>query len=95
MARAKARFRLSVKDRQTGQSLKIELIEAPHESPFPPNASLRRYRVRVNGRAATKVPEATLTEVFNRLRTWVVSRSRCVVGGASPRGGQRAQSSGA
>ncbi len=95
MARAKARFRLSVKDRQTGQSLKIELIEAPDESPFPPNASLRHYRVRVNGRAATKVPEATLTEVFNRLRMWVVARSRCVVGGASPRGGPRVRSSGA
>lgn len=76
MARAKARFRLSFKDQHTGESLKIELIEAPDESPFPPNASQRRYRVRVNGRAATKVKEATLTDIFDRLRRWLVGRVR-------------------
>jgi len=76
MARAQARFRLSLKDQQTGESLKVELIDAPDESPFLPNPTLRRYRVRVNGRAATKVKEATLTEVFDRLRRWLVGRAR-------------------
>lgn len=76
MARARARFRLSLKDQQTGESLKVELLEAPDESPFPPNPSQRRYRVRVNGKAATKVKEATLTEVFDRLRRWMVGRAR-------------------
>ncbi len=76
MARAQARFRLSLKDQQTGESLKIELIETRDESPFPPNPSQRRYRVRVNGKAATKVKEATLTEVFDRLRRWLVGRAR-------------------
>ena len=76
MARAQARFRLSLKDQQTGESLKIELIETLDESPFPPNPNQRRYRVRVNGKAATKVKEATLTEVFDRLRRWLVGRAR-------------------
>ncbi len=76
MARAKARFRLSLKDQLTGESLKVELIEAPDESPFPPNPTMRRWRVRVNGKAATKVKEVTLTDVFHRLRGWMVARAR-------------------
>jgi hypothetical protein len=76
MGRPGARFRLSLKDQLTGESLKVELIEAPDESPFVSNPSARRYRVRVNGRAATKVKDVTLTEVFNRLRGWLVSRTK-------------------
>lgn len=76
MGRPGARFRLSLKDHQSGESLKVELIPAPNETPFVSNPAAKRYRIRVNGKASTKVKEATLTEVFNRLRGWLVSRSR-------------------
>ncbi|MBI2510694.1 MAG: hypothetical protein HYV96_01830 [Opitutae bacterium] len=87
MARAKARFRLSLKDQQSGDTLKVELIEAPDESPFPPNPSMRRYRVRVNGKAATKITAATLTEVFDRLRRWLVGRARKAIRSSAHTGG--------
>ena len=70
MPRANARFRLSIKDNKTRTALKVELIDAPGLW------GERRYRIRVNGREATKVKEATLTEVFDRLRRWVVGRDR-------------------
>jgi hypothetical protein len=76
MARSSARFRLSLKDQKTGESLKVELIEAPDESPFAKKPAARRYRVRVNGKAATKVKEVTLTETFTRLRRWLVNRAK-------------------
>ena len=76
MARLDARFRLSVKDQSTKESLKGELIPAPNETPFASNPAAQRYRVRVNGRAATKVKDVTLTEVFDRLRRWLVIRAR-------------------
>ena len=76
MARLSARFRLSLKDRKSGESLKVELIEAPNESPFVSNPAARRYRVRVNGKAATKVKDVTLTEAFDRLRRWLVARAK-------------------
>ena|GEM_PF-5130810 len=65
MARKKARFRISIKDQRTGKSLKVELIDADHL--FRPGL----YDVRVNGRAAAKIPQANITEVFDRLRRWV------------------------
>jgi hypothetical protein len=55
-----------LKDHQTGESLKIELIDAPGL------CGERCYKVRVNGRRATKVSEVTLTAVFIRLRQWLV-----------------------
>lgn len=76
MGRLGARFRLSVKDHLTGDSLKVELIPAPNETPFTSNPAAKRYRIRVNGKASTKVKEATLTEVFNRLRGWLVKRAQ-------------------
>lgn len=76
MGRPGARFRLSLKDHQSGESLKVELIPAPNETPFASNPAAGRYRIRVNGKASTKVKEATLTEVFNRLRGWLVARAR-------------------
>jgi hypothetical protein len=63
-----ARFRVSIKDHKSGDRLKVELIEAPGAW------SERRYRIRINGRNATKIPEGTLTEVFDRLRRWMVKR---------------------
>lgn len=68
MACASARCRLSLKDQRTGESLKVELVPAPDKTPFVSDPAAGRYRVRVNGKAATQVREATLTEVFNRLR---------------------------
>lgn len=76
MGRPRARFRLSLKDHLTEESLKVELIPAPNETPFVSNPAAGRYRVRVNGKASTKVKDATLTEVFNRLRHWLVGRVR-------------------
>ncbi len=76
MGRPGARFRLSLKDQETGESLKVELIPAPNETPFASNPAAQRYRIRVNGRVAAKIREATLTEVFNRLRSWLVARAK-------------------
>jgi hypothetical protein len=69
MPRSPARFRLSIKDNQTRTGLKVELIEAPGLW------GERRYRIRVNGKDAERIKEATLTEVFERLRQWVVARA--------------------
>ncbi|MEO5959239.1 MAG: hypothetical protein ABIR80_08990, partial [Opitutaceae bacterium] len=69
MARTPARFRVSIKDNMAKRSLKIELVDA---------SGLwgeRRYRIRVDGRDAIRVPVATLSEVFDRLRRWVVKRA--------------------
>jgi hypothetical protein len=69
MPKAAARFRISIKDNSTRQGIKVELIEAKGlwgES---------RWRVRQNGRKPATLPEATLTEVFDRLRRWMVRRA--------------------
>ena len=76
MGRQRARFRLSLKDQDNGESLKVELIPAPNDTPFASNPAAKRYRIRVNGKASTKVQDATLTEVFGRLRSWLVARAR-------------------
>ncbi|HTJ78935.1 MAG TPA: hypothetical protein VL357_08050, partial [Rariglobus sp.] len=57
-------------DKKTGETLKVELIESPGLW------GERHYKVRMNGKAAAKVPEATLTVVCSRLRGWMVKRSR-------------------
>jgi hypothetical protein len=69
MPTSPARFRISIKDQHTGTGLKVELIDAPGIW------GERRYRIRLNGRPAAKVPEATLSEVFNRLRRWTVNQA--------------------
>ena len=69
MARAPARFRISINDNLARLAVKIELIDAPGLW------GDRRYRVRVDGREATRIKEATLTEIFDRLRRWVVTRA--------------------
>jgi hypothetical protein len=69
MPRAAARFRLSLKDRKTGTALRVELIDAPGLW------GERRYRIRLNGREPSRVKEATLTEIFDRLRRWLVRRA--------------------
>lgn len=69
MPSPKARFRVSIKDQNTKTGIKVELIDTPKLWPDS------RYRIRVNGRQPNHVQEATLTEVFDRLRRWVVRRS--------------------
>lgn len=65
MSRPKARYSLIVKNHVTGARLKVELIDLP----FLEN---RRFKVRVNGQWATKVPTANKTTVTKQLRTWPV-----------------------
>ncbi|PYK29406.1 MAG: hypothetical protein DME57_10370 [Verrucomicrobia bacterium] len=65
MPESDVRYTVSLIDHRTGQRLKIELIDLP----FP----VRRYRLRINGEWAKKLPEATKTDVMRRLREWLVS----------------------
>ena len=65
----RARFRISIKDQQAGDSMKVELIDAPGLW------GERRYKIRLNGRPASQVPEATLSKVCQRLRWWLVRRA--------------------
>jgi hypothetical protein len=68
MGRSTARFRISIKDNQSLAALKVELIESP--GPW----GEKRFRLRVNNREPRRIKEATLTDVFNRLRHWTVKR---------------------
>jgi hypothetical protein len=65
MSRPKARYRMVVKNNFTGDQLKVELIDLP----FLEN---RRFRVRVNGQWALKLPVASKTIVTKQVRDWVV-----------------------
>ena len=69
MPRAVARFRLSIKDNKTRAGLKVELIETRGLW------GERRYRLRLNGREPKHVREATTTEIFDRLRKWLVKQA--------------------
>ncbi len=69
MARVNARFRISIKDNETKRAIKVELIEARGLW------GERRYQLRLNGREPTTLKEATMTEVFERLRQWLVKRA--------------------
>lgn len=75
MPTPRARFRISIKDHQTGEGLKVELVDAPGLW------GERRYAIRLNGKPAAKVPQATLSEVFSRLRRWTVTRAERNVAG--------------
>jgi hypothetical protein len=69
MPRANAQFRVSIKDKKLGTHLKVELIEDPGMW------GERRFRLRVNGKEPKVLKEATLTEIFDRLRRWLVTQS--------------------
>jgi hypothetical protein len=60
-----AHYTVSLVNHQTGQRLKIELIDLP----FP----ARSYRLRVNGEWAKRVPVASKTAVMRQLRGWWVA----------------------
>jgi len=65
MARPKAHYSMVLKNHQTGDRLKVELIDLP----FLEN---RRFRVRVNGQWARKLPVASKTIVTKQVRNWLV-----------------------
>lgn len=65
MPRPLPHYSLSLMNHETGERLKIELIDLP----FP---GTRSFRVRVNGDWARKVPVASKTVVARQLRTWLV-----------------------
>jgi len=67
MPRLKPRFRISLRDYDTGKTLCVDLVTQP----FPGS---KRYWLRVDGRNATRLPEASLTVVFHRLRSWLVKQ---------------------
>ena len=59
------RYTLTLVNHQTGQKLKIEMLDLP----FP----CRRYYLKVNGEWAKKVPFASKTAVMQQLRAWWVA----------------------
>ena len=63
-------FRVSIKEQKGGRALKVELIDAPGLW------GERRCQIRVNGRAADKIKQATLLEVLDRLRRRIVQRRK-------------------
>ena len=65
MLKPDAHYTVSLINHQTGQELKLELIDLP----FP----ARSYRLRVNGQWAKKLPVATKTAVMRQLRQWWVT----------------------
>jgi hypothetical protein len=65
MPRPKAHDSLFVKNHLSGEAMKVELIDLPF-------ADGRRFRLRVNGRWAAKLPVASKTAVLKELRGWLV-----------------------
>ena len=68
MPRSDARYRISIRDIKGNKTLKVELIDAPGYW------GERRYKIRVDGKQPKNIKVATLSEVFNRLRSWLVKR---------------------
>ncbi|MEP6602427.1 MAG: hypothetical protein ABJB69_00600 [Spartobacteria bacterium] len=65
MSATDVHYTLSLVNHQTGQQLKLELVDLP----FP----ARSYRLRINGAWAKKVPIASKTAVMRQLRQWWVA----------------------
>jgi hypothetical protein len=66
MPRPKAHYSLVLRNHHTGERLRLELIDLPF-------AASKRFRLRVNGRWAKKLPVANKTAVMRQLRTWWVA----------------------
>ena len=66
MPRPKAHYSVVLKNHETGEQLKLEMIDLPFTE------TARRFRVRVNGRWAQKLPVASKTTVLRQLRAWWV-----------------------
>ncbi len=67
MPRAKARYRISVKDNLTGHRLRLELVEQPWPG---------RFWLRVDGKLSPRLPGASLSQVCDRLRRWLARPQR-------------------
>lgn len=65
MPRPKAHYSVVVKNHVSGEQLKVELIDLPFTDG-------RRFRVRVNGEWAAKVPVASKSLVVRQVRRWLV-----------------------
>jgi hypothetical protein len=63
--RISADIRISLKKRG-GATHRIELVRQP---------AGRRYWVRRDGKYSTKVPEATATQIAERIRPWLVANA--------------------
>ena len=66
MPRPKAHYSLVLKNHQTGERLKLDLVDLPF-------ATSKSFRVRVNGNWAKKLPVANKTAVMRQLRAWWVA----------------------
>ena len=66
MPRPKAHYGMTVKNHETGDHLKVELIDLPF------SIEERRFRLRVNDYWARKLPVASKTVVTKQLRAWLV-----------------------
>ena len=62
---SEAHYTLSLVNHQTGNKLKLEMMDLPFPS--------RSYRLRVNGQWAKKMPVASKTAVLQQLRAWWVA----------------------
>ena len=67
MPRPKTHYSVVSKNHETGEQLKLELIDLPFST------NTRTFRLRVNGRWAQKLPVASKTTVLRQLRTWWVT----------------------
>ena len=65
MSRPKVRYSMVVKNHETGARLKVELVDLPFDNG-------RRFRVRVNGQWARKLPVASKSIVTKQVRGWMV-----------------------
>ena len=65
MSRLPADIRISLK-KQGGPTYRIELVRQPVG---------RRYWVRRDGKHSKKVPEATATQIAERIRRWLVANT--------------------
>ena len=65
MARPKAHYVMVVKNQVSGSQLKVELVDIPFSDG-------RRFRLRVNGEWAKRMPVASKSVVLQQVRTWLV-----------------------
>ncbi len=61
MARPKVHYSMVIKNHETGARLKVELVDLPFQES-------RRFRMRVNGSWARKLPVASKTIVLRQVR---------------------------
>jgi hypothetical protein len=64
--RGKCHYSVTVKNHRTGVKMRVELVDVPFME--------RTYRLRVNGRAAEKVPFASKSRVLALVRRWLVAQ---------------------